>query len=905
MIKIIISGTYDGFSPRYATDGNLNDTVSQQLLDRRRFLTRESDRLYKDGYSFQQVEGGILYHKIILLFDGFGRDGFMMASLFLPDGEMLDGKDIKETLDAIIKDYKARIQNGIVNVELDWSFVKRRADELNTKVQAVSWGKHPSNGNASKTALMQGAENRIEEFFQFPHPLNSAFEGYGQVFLTESILDPAMVSNDGEQGYKVLAADSVNIDNPEYTIVYDNQQSGARLEGERRSISKKELDQPYGTIPLGTYSRPGYRSQPVFLKAGTKSKDGFCIYVPLPRLEMKRATIELEIVDEKKNPIRLSDCTVLWSKSESGNPIPLTPSGNKFTFLGEDCDQLWYITVRHPLFNEYPDEILIKDNGDETKSIRLSAKPGWKIVLQLPNGNTKKLRDYVAEENLEVQIKEESRRLEKNGFVAKETSRDAKAHTVTIIGREKDQYNYSVPSDSDTFNGNNQPQTDENEYFLRLDPKSKKYSLFKHPQLIDPKLSDEKGINYHPETHRLECICDKEPDDKEIKLGKDKFFKYYIPSPRWHKDTEMYDGSISFVNRKCLKKIKFMVWLALAVVVLGVALAAFLLLGDPGEDEILGLKKEMNSHSSDMLNMYPTCYCGDNLFFKAKKTKDQYENLFTDNSQLKNDSAYIVFNKLFEQQSGYRIQDSTIYSQAMALLDVPTDSFQLDNWNQLMQDTSVLTKEHRDDLKSKYDDYYQTLEAEAKAKQQAEEDALYNRCIGNQGTIQICNQFLTKYPMSIHKEDVERRKKELIDKLEKELYAKCMSPNATVQDCDKYLANFKDNTTPNHKKVTQKKNELGQTRYSKQNTQKKKINRKTELFDALTWDNIKDGGKGFYDIYEINPQFKTEYERRANQIITNASIVGKQRYEKAYQEAKQARATQNCDRLCQLEIRIR
>jgi len=101
MIKIIISGTSDGFYPRYASDGILDDEVSQRLLDRRRFLSRDADRLNKEGYSFQPLEGvGILFHKLLLLYDAFGRDGFMMVSLFLPKDEMLDGKEIKDVLDA-------------------------------------------------------------------------------------------------------------------------------------------------------------------------------------------------------------------------------------------------------------------------------------------------------------------------------------------------------------------------------------------------------------------------------------------------------------------------------------------------------------------------------------------------------------------------------------------------------------------------------------------------------------------------------------------------------------------------------------------------------------------------------------------------------------------------------------
>ena len=52
MIKIVISGTYDGFYPRYATDGVLDDDICKKLLDRRMYFSKAGDSLFKEGYSF-------------------------------------------------------------------------------------------------------------------------------------------------------------------------------------------------------------------------------------------------------------------------------------------------------------------------------------------------------------------------------------------------------------------------------------------------------------------------------------------------------------------------------------------------------------------------------------------------------------------------------------------------------------------------------------------------------------------------------------------------------------------------------------------------------------------------------------------------------------------------------------
>ena len=214
---------------------------------------------------------------------------------------------------------------------------------------------------------------------------------------------------------------------------------------------------------------------------------------------------------------------------------------------------------------------------------------------------------------------------------------------------------------------------------------------------------------------------------------------------------------------------------AVAIVV---ALVALRIWGNRGEDEISNLRDTMISQNLQML--FSPCYCGDSLFLKAKETKHHYEELAKNNAELTNDSVYIIFCNSFAKQSDYRIQDSTIFFQAIDLFDVPANSFQNSKWDQLMQDTSVLSKEHRDTLSRKWQEHQQKLEAEANARQQAEEDALYNKCMNPSGTIQNCNQFLTKYPNSIHKLDVEKRKKELIDKLEEELYAKCMGTKATL-----------------------------------------------------------------------------------------------------------------------------
>lgn len=492
MVKIIFSGTYDGFSPRYASDGILDDSVTRSLVDRRKFLSRDSNRLYKEGYSFQLLAGqGILYHKIILVFDGFGRDGFAMVSLFLPLNELLEGSEIKDTLDSVMSSYKARLQNGIANMELDWTFVKKAADEINAKVRSVRWRKLPYvtgtqasspaiPPNTQKTALIRGVENRVVDFFNYPNPLHSRCSDFEQVFLTESIFDPAMAAE-----YAVLTADEVDIDNPEYAIEFENQQIGASLSpGIRKTITKKELDAPTN-IYLGTYSKPGFRSANVEIKQDEKvSRDGFSISVKLPDLSQKKATVELDVRNGKTGQkIPILNCSVLWSRSAFDKPEQLNPVDGKFHFLGEQCDARWNFTVRCDAYEVYSGEVTVNDAKESQQTVRLSPRLYWKVCVKLSDGKVISVNNSADEDMLEDQIDAAKRYIERNGLSVGKTDRDKASATITVYGEKK-----AVILDGSNMHGGT-PSGDEMEigqteeksftHFMQFDDKSKGFALFK------------------------------------------------------------------------------------------------------------------------------------------------------------------------------------------------------------------------------------------------------------------------------------------------------------------------------------------------------------------------------------------------------------------------------------------
>lgn len=943
MIKIIISGTYDGFYPRYATDGVLDDSICKKLLDRRMYFSKAEDSLFKEGYSFQCVgDAGVFFHKIILLFDALGRDGFMMASLFLPDGDKLDGKDIKDTLDSIIRDYKAHTSNGIASIDIDWSFAKSKADEL--KVHSEKWDKHPTNSNASRTALIKGVENRIADYFNYPNPLLSVFADYEQVFLTGSLLDPAMISDNGEQGYKVLEKEVANIDNPKYTIVFENQQEDASLSDKRRTITKKELESHKGNIPFGTYSKSGYRTATVEIIDKT-SKDGSTIIVALPTLRPKSATLELKIVDKDTGEeIPKTDITIEWSN-------PLLNKKQKTQYIGsisfneEDCDTFWYYTLKCNQYESFSGDVYIKDGTNESKEIRLIPKPKWSIDINLPQDN--KTHTGILDEELEEEI---------NQIKSEQT-----VHSSGLTA----------------FTGGtiNMPEKPKTSYFLRLDINSKKYSLFKKyltkvnvVQQVKKNLTDknklepivteinkikqciqagdvynakealetlndlydaihqgrniiqdtikaiEKGnripdvviapkdIKYDPTSHRLICERTELPMNESVVLGKDKY-KYSIPKPIWNK--EECDTNVSIVNRTLLNKYKIVYWLVGLLALIIIITTTFLFAGNG--KKLQDIKDQMSEISTTMSGKYPNSYCGDSLYSIADSLNNIYMKLASKENGLLEDNIYKVFYNTFGSQSKLKRKDNQVFHEALALFNVPIENFNQEKWDKLSQDFKVLTIEHQDTLKSKFDDRKKQLNRIMETAAVKAEKELYDKCMDQNATILLCDNFIQKYPNSSFIEDVKQRKQNLSDALESMLYNACFTANDTIENCKEYLKHFKDSNNQRVEKVKGKKRDLENAQNSEpvkttSNNVKEKIKNKESLFKALTWENVENEGKKLYSNYDIIK----EYKDRTKTIIENAGKAGKKKYNAAYDYAKNRNLQDLAkkDRLYYLEIEL-
>lgn len=799
MIKIIISGTYDGFYSRYASDGILNDNVSQHLLDRCRYLSRGADRLYKEGYSFQLLNEGILLHKMMLLFDGFGRDGFMMASLFLPDGEMLDGKDIKDALDSVVREYKMHTVNGMTNFDIDWSFVRRKADELNTKVYPMVWKRRPVQGDNSRIALIKGVESRIADYFKYPNPLNAGCAGYGMVFLTESLLDPKMMSENGEQGYKILDSYQVDIDNPVYDIEYKNP-NPFQINGlTNRSLTKKEIDAP-GDILLDNISVPGYRHANVILSADKKvSKDGFTIEVELPLLVKKQSSVSLSI-EAPDGKISLDECLVKWQKEGlHSSPSARIHSGAKYYFEGEECDASWTVTVSHPTYSKKQKIVSIVDGKNIETLILLEPKPMWKICISYSNGVPQEFD--VIEDNVENKVRVEENKLGRDYVIEK--SRDINRRIVTLKCKKK-QFDTNV-----SLIDRNTRIEERHEYAIKLDRKSKDYSLFsnyanyqkKEKELKDAldnywgsddtknivsdilthlqnghigkacksfeSIKTERqdrivvlakeaikarqkyhavikspiNVTYNYQDHQLEMAVEGTPDNTNKPVfNKDKYVYSLEKGYAWiRKDSVSNYDKRSVVNRKLSSKYKRMYSLV-GCLLIAVCVCAIVLLGGNGD------LKEQAASSTNAMTLYPDRYCGDEIFNKAKEVDNNIKHQYNNTPSWASD-----FYTQYDLQIDFKNKAENEYNHYNKKInDIPDDVLvwnddALNNWNELNKewDTKYLSQDQKVSLKKIFDDKNILVK-----KADSIESVDYNRSLSDPKTVDKLISYKNKYKKS-------------------------------------------------------------------------------------------------------------------------------------------------------------
>ena len=912
-IKIIFSGTFDGFSPRYASDGILDDDITQLIVDRRRYLSKDTNALYKMGYSFQPINKGILFHKIVLLFDGFGREGFMMASLFLPIGKLLSGADIKDALDSLIRDYKACTSNGMVSVEIDWSFVNRKADELNSKVKEVEWRKRPLSYDATKTALISGVSDRVADYFQYPVPLHKGCENFGQVFLTDSLLDPSMASDVDTQGYQVIPKELVDIDNPTYSIEYTGGQEFYNKKGLKTEISQKELSE--GRLSCGELTALGYRSQSISIPADSKSEDGVTLKVFLPKLIQKSAKVRLTILNTETNEsISIKDCDeITWNKVNGGSMLNRYPKGDEFEFIGDECDHEWDVTIEIPDFKTATERFYIGDNDDKTCKVKTKSAPSWTIKIKYPNDEPVEQHSGILEENLETEIKRLKIEINNRGYdVPAEPRKDEKKRTVTLRAKEKeyllgDHSKQPTPKKTDgkvDREINTQP-AESKCWYLYLDEKSKDYSIFKK----EIPTSQPAGAKYDKRLHRLELYGNSSRDysNEGVKFVNSRDnYSYYLDGDYKWVENELLINKYK-VQRKLKPKIKGII-AACATVVLAVAgLITFFAIRSNQKVDLSGftLNPEFTAEKP---------YCGDNLFKEAEETYNAYTSSGGDTSS----KEFENFKKCYDRHKSYKEDYDEIvkWLNSLGISNYDVESFEkalkgrgiVQSQNVWKKD--VFSKEQQIEINTLINDFIQNLKQIKDAEKAANQAVIdeHKAYEDAKKSPQGCNNYLRKYPNGTYVDAVKIH----LNQFETKAYNKCTT-NPTKENCNYYLSQFKKYNQSHTSVVEQKLKDISQVKNTEETTSsptpqppgsKKTISTPKDLFNYLSWENIKNGLKWFDDHYNvIGEKLNNDKNYVCNRVsnLKEEKKINKDKYQDIYTTAsKESNASDKIKKLGEL-----
>lgn len=852
MIKIFISATDDGFSTKYASDGILEDDVTAKVLDKRSLFS--GDILHGEGYAFQPLPSqGILYHKIILLNEVVGRsvrDGYVMFSLFVPINCGLSGTDIKDALDSIVNDYRRAINGYSIKLNIDLSFVAAKAEELNAKAKSSPWSKKPSsNNNTGKVALLPVDDNRVAEYFQYPWPLHKDFSGFSMVFLTQRLLNPARQTPDGINGYKALSTNIIDVSNPEYSIEYENVQRDATLYSnfKRTTISKSELDNSKGDIYLGTYSRRGYRSQRVTIKAGTQSDDGSTIKVQLPTLDQKKATLTLIVVNGKGDSLTNATCTCTNGSDKMSLALRY---GCTFNFLGEQCGKDWTISVQCESYNDHTETIEVNDGSQKTITINLTPKPQWNVKA-IDSTGTGIISFQSTDKDEAINLAKQSL-TKKTGCDDFEVKEDA--YNVTVKGKKQEtDISQTLPSQdipstatatSSTAPSNNntpepiephitiapsdnsqentssdqaQPQSDspKKTYILQLD---KAYPIFENNECGQQ--LREKGVEYKENNPRLECS---NKDAAKGVLCEDKYHKYYVQDPKWRDEDPYSVPRTNTVKRKLLKKYRVCIGLAIALLLCAIVGLSVHLFGNKDKKAV----EELETNTDDFMTrnskaLYGVRYCGNIVYDSMESFHSQWVDLIK-----KNEEKYKTFtslDSLYELQTQYKKCDSIILDSGRTLLTA--ENLDTVKWKELKRSDTMyshLSEEHKNEL----DSLVKARSAELKQ---------YDSCTKTQDT-NILNAYLQQYDtvksFPTHVNDVRYIKQRL------KVNSKKAQGNSVPQPPSQ---NAKGNSKVETKTT-------GGKSKSNSDAAKKSITSLEALFDAL--DSAYVGQSKFYGTYQI------------------------------------------------------
>lgn len=299
----------------------------------------------------------------------------------------------------------------------------------------------------------------------------------------------------------------------------------------------------------------------------------------------------------------------------------------------------------------------------------------------------------------------------------------------------------------------------------------------------------------------------------------------------------------------------------------------------PDKSQLYVIKEKMENTLGTLKN--GEGYCGDEIYASASFLKYEYDKLVSDYGweSEKFDVIYLDFKTAFELQKDYKRRDMEGYAAAMKLLETNVDEWSYEDqreWTRLVhQDSSgrwtneYMSVAHLDTINAKYQHYqhYQHMK-----KQKVTLNEAFD-CLTWENLKEGSKVFFEKYDVDA---SVQKRIVSIIRK---------------ANNVGEFQYNEAYNKAKNKKRMHGKARlvYLEELLFEKPSVQAEETNKKivindqSKLFLCLTWENVRDMGKLFYEKYEVKD---SELKYKVDVIVKQANRVGKDKYMRAFKKAK-------------------
>ena len=406
MISIVAHGILgSGYRQEIVVDGGVRDGRSTEVLyDIRRILSVQyGDDTPLTGWAMQPAPNGMWVSRIERAFDANYTPAFVAISILIPYGmQPISDALLRLLSTSLIKNHSKYIQQNVIQSNVDWSFLKDMETHLESHLKHSTNVKYIapvqkyevaySKDDISAT-LLHLWDSRIAQCHILFFDKRIISEDKEAILIDDIPVNESFVQIQDNQLKDVNCQDKQSLTNTElepyvnesqtkngkepdseyqeYTIVFENQQEGAKIENERKTIAKKDLEALGEGFPLGTYIKPGYRTAQIIYKKGKTRKEGNIMFVSLPTLVKKQSSVEIRVLDNRTGAtIPPGRYSIDWVNLTHATEKPVLKDGIT-CFNGESCDKQWIFTVRCIGYEDYSKHVLVVDGDRIVEEIKI------------------------------------------------------------------------------------------------------------------------------------------------------------------------------------------------------------------------------------------------------------------------------------------------------------------------------------------------------------------------------------------------------------------------------------------------------------------------------------------------------------------------------------------------------